>query len=350
MTINEIARLAGVSRGTVDRVIHNRGNVKPEIQMRIQTIIQETGFSPNMAASALKRSSNGLRLGVLLPPLSNRFYEDVRDGIETAAKRYAQYGVFVSVRQLSNLTANTQIETVERLLEQGLDGLALTAIDAPEMTDYIDRLSERIPIVTYNTDFTRSRRLCFVGQEHISAGRTAGNLLCNSLRRPGTIVPLISYPNLLAHTQRVDGLRSVLGGCPVEVSLAPALETEESDQRAYEIVSTLLRTRPDVVCIYVAGGGQVGAADALADSGRGREVMMICYDLLPRTMQHLKSGVVDYTIGQQPALQGYLPVSILYDYLALNQRPRQEFFYTSIDIRLRENADFNGISATIGAI
>ena len=53
MTINEIAKLAGVSRGTVDRVIHNRGNVKPEIQTRIQQIIRETGFSPNMAASAL---------------------------------------------------------------------------------------------------------------------------------------------------------------------------------------------------------------------------------------------------------------------------------------------------------
>ena len=350
MTINEIARLAGVSRGTVDRVIHNRGNVKPEIQDRIREIIRETGFSPNMAASALKRSTNGLRLGVLLPSLRNRFYEDVGEGIERAAKHYAQYGVSVSVRQLANLTARTQIQTVKHLLEQGLDGLALTAIDVPEMTAYIDRLAEKIPVVTYNTDFTRSRRLCFVGQEHISAGRTAGNLLCNSLRRPGTIVPLISYPNILAHTQRVDGLRSVLAACPVEVSLAPAMETEESDQRAYEIVSTLLRTRPDVVCIYVAGGGQVGAADALADSGRGREVMMICYDLLPRTMEHLKAGVVDYTIGQQPALQGYLPVSILYDYLALNQRPRQEFFYTSIDVRLRENADFNGISATIGAI
>lgn len=350
MTINEIAHLAGVSRGTVDRVIHNRGNVNPEIQARIQQIIRETGFSPNMAASALKRSSNGLRLGVMLPSLSNHFYEDILLGIRNAERHYAQYGVSVTLRHLPNLTADAQIQTIEQLMEQGLDGLALTAIDSPEVIAYIDKFSEQIPIVTYNTDFTHSRRLCFVGQEHLSAGRTAGNLLCNSLRRPGRIVPLISYTNILAHTQRVAGLRSVLGNCPLEVSLSPPLETAESDEQAYQVVSSLLQEHSDIACIYVAGGGQVGAADALADSGRSAEIMMICYDLLPKTMQHLKSGVVDYTIGQQPELQGYLPISILYDYLALGRPPKQEFLYTSIDIRIRENADFNGISAITGAI
>lgn len=350
MTINEIAQLAGVSRGTVDRVLHNRGKVKPEIQERIQQIIRETGFSPNMAASALKRSSNGLRLGVLLPPLSNAFYRDIQSGIMHAAKHYAQYGVAVDLRRLPELTEDTQIRIIEQLLEDGLDGLALTAIDTPRMTAYINRLSEQLPVVTYNTDFTASQRICFVGQEHLSAGRTAGNLLCKSLRKPGAIVPLISYASILAHTQRVDGLRSVLGNCPVPVTLEPALETAESDEQAFRVVAGLLQKRADIACIYVAGGGQVGAADALCASGRGADIMMICYDLLPGTIRHLKSGVVDYTIGQQPFLQGYLPVSILYEYLALGRTPKKEFYYTSIDVRLRENADFNGISAMTGII
>ena len=350
MTINEIAQLAGVSRGTVDRVIHNRGKVKPEIQERIQRIIQETGFSPNMAAAALKRSSNGLRLGVLLPPLSNKFYLDVQRGIHHATRHYLQYGVSVNLKKMSDLSAETQIRLIEELLEEGLDGLALTAIDTPEMTAYINQLAQKIPVVTYNTDFTSSQRLCFVGQEHLSAGRTAGNLLCKSLRTPGTIVPLISYSSILAHTQRVDGLHSVLGNCPVAVTMTPALETAESDEQAYRVVSSLLQERSDIACIYVAGGGQVGAANALSDSGRGADIMMICYDLLPETIRHLKSGVVDYTIGQQPFLQGYLPISILYEYLALGRKPKKEFYYTSIDIRLRENADFNGISAMTGII
>lgn len=350
MTINEIAKLAGVSRGTVDRVIHNRGNVKPEIQTRIQQIIRETGFSPNMAASALKRSANSTTLGVLLPPLSNAFYQDVRSGFLAAASHFAQYGVIVDLVELPSLTPLEQFRAIRALLEKGADGLILTAIDTPEGIEYINRLAAQIPVITYNTDFTASKRLCFVGQDHISAGRTAGNLLCNSLRRPGWIVPLISYTNILAHTQRVDGLRSVLGGCPIEVRLSPPLETAESDRQAYHVVSRLLESQRDVACIYVAGGGQVGAADALADSGRASQVMMLCYDLLPKTIQHLKAGVVDYTIGQQPFLQGYLPVSILYEYLVLGRKPQKESYYTSIDIRLRENADFNGISAVTGAV
>lgn len=350
MTINEIAQLAGVSRGTVDRVIHNRGKVKPEIQARIQQIIDETGFSPNMVASAFKRSGHGLRLGVILPPLSNAFFLHVHRGILHATEHFAQYGVCVEFFQLTELTADAQIHAIEQFIDQDLDGLALTAVDTPELTQIINCLSRKIPVVTFNTDFTASNRLCFVGQEHLSAGRTAGNLLCNSIRRPGTVVPLISYPNILAHTQRVEGLLSVLENCPYQVQISSLLETEESDEQAYRIVSSALQEYPDLVCIYVAGGGQIGAADALADSGRSDEIMMICHDLLPKTIQHLKSGVVNYTIGQQPFLQGYLPISILYEYLVLGIKPEKEYFYTSIDIRLRENADFNGISAIANAI
>lgn len=350
MTINEIAKLAGVSRGTVDRVIHNRGKVRPETQELIQTLIRETGFSPNLAASALKRSANGLRLGVILPPLSNCFYEDVLAGIRHAADHYAQYGVTVDLQILPELTPQTQLDVINNLLEDHIDGLALTAINTPELTALVNDLSRQMPIITYNTDFISSDRLCFVGQNHICAGRTAGNLLCASLRKPGIVVPVISYDTLLAHTQRVTGLCSVLDQCPVDVTIAEPLLIHESDQESYDKIAALLQTNQEIACIYVAGGGQVGAADALADSGRGQEIMMICYDLLPATLEHLKNGVVDYTIGQQPFLQGYLPISILYETLALGHRPSTEYYYTSIDIRVRENADFNGISAITGVI
>lgn len=350
MTINEIAQLAGVSRGTVDRVLHNRGKVKPEIQERITAILQQTAFSPNFAASALKRSAKTLRIGVLLPPLSNAFYQDVLSGLEHAAERYAPYGAQVEIVRLEALTEQAQLGAVEALRADGLDGLALSAVDTPSMARTIDALCQQIPVITFNTDFTKSKRLCFVGQEHYAAGRTAGNLLCKSLRRPGKIVPVISNRTLLAHTRRVDGLCSVLSACPVAVTVTPPLETQESDELAYRVVSKALQTESDIACFYVAGGGQVGAANALADSGRSREIMMLCYDLLPATIEHLKSGVVDFTIGQQPFLQGYMPISILYEYLVLGQRPQSSHYYTSIDVRLAGNADFNGISALTGVL
>lgn len=350
MTMNEIARLAGVSRGTVDRVIHNRGNVKPEIQARIQQIIKETGFTPNPAATALRRLSNGFHLGILLPSLHNPFYLDVKEGICSAETQYSKYGVNITLVELQELTPQEQYSAIDRLLNQDIDGLIVPGIDTPEMIAYIDSIAAGMPVVTYNSDLPNSKRLCFIGQHHLQAGRTAGNLLCNSIRRPGVVVPLISYENILAHTQRVEGLRSVLHNAPMEVTMLPALHTAESDEQAYQVVHKLLQTRKDVSCIYVAGGGQVGAADALADSGRGQDVVMICHDLLPRTIEHLKSGVVNFTIGQQPFLQGYLPIAILFDYLAFGKRPNGKFLYTSIDIRIRENADFDGLSTISGTV
>lgn len=351
MTIKEIAQLANVSRGTVDRVIHNRGNVNPEIQARIQEIIRVHEFSPNLAAMALKKSAARLRLGVLLPSLRNEFYRDVLAGIQRATEQYAQYGVTVNLMHLEQLTPEAQQSAIEALLAAGMDGLVVTAIDTPEMARYIDQISNQIPVITYNTDFTHSNRLCFVGQDHLRAGQTAGRLMCNSLRRPGKIIPLISYSTIRAHTRRVEGLCSVIASSPVDVTVMDYLQTEERDDIAYSLVRSLLAQEgSDLAAIYVAGGGQVGAANALADSGRAQEIMMVCYDLLPKTIEHLKAGVVDYTIGQQPFLQGYLPIRILHEYLALGRKPDRDCYYTSIDVRLRENADFNGISAVTGAI
>lgn len=351
MTIKEIAQLANVSRGTVDRVIHNRGKVNPEIQERILNIIKENDFSPNLAAMALKKSAARLRIGVLLPPLRNEFYLDIRQGIQRATEKYAQYGVTVQLFQLEELNCEAQCAAIDSLLAEGIDGLVLTAIDTPDMAAYISDLSKDIPVVTYNTDYSHSSRLCFVGQDHWCAGQTAGRLMCNSLRRPGKIVPLISYSTIRAHTRRVDGLCSIIPRSPVDITVTDYLQTQERDDIAYSMVRALLSQKSDDIAgIFVAGGGQVGAANALADSGRAKEIMMICYDLLPKTIEHLKSGVVDYTIGQQPFLQGYLPIRILHEYLALGRKPDRECYYTSIDVRIRENADFNGISAVTGAI
>ena len=343
MTVNEIARLAGVSRGTVDRVIHNRGSVSPEIQERILRIIQETGFTLNPVASALKRSGRPLALGILQPSTENAFYLEIQRGFDAAEQHFSPLGVELHRQIVPDITSEALCTAVDSLMDTGIDGLILTAVTSPELENKIQDLS--LPVVTYNSDFLHTRRLCFVGQDHISAGRTAGDLVCRSLRRPGQLLPLISYPNMLAHVQRVRGLESVLDRCPLELEVLPPLQTRESDQVAYDQTLRALRELPELCCIYSAGGGQVGVADALKDSGRSSEVLLICYDLLPRTVEHLKAGVVDFTIGQQPFLQGYLPVSLLYDELVLRKHPDREYFYTSIDVRLGENADFNGLSA-----
>ena len=351
MTINEIARLAGVSRGTVDRVLHNRGKVDAEKERRIREIIKETGFTPNIAAMALKRSTDHLRLGVLLPPRykgSNPFYDEVIEGVKKAVEDFKTYGVTVDLRYFPSFNPKEVTDFIRNIVSEGVDGLAMVGIDSQLIKDYI--ASVRVPVVTLNTDFTNSSRLCFVGQNHLAAGRTAGRLLCRFLQHPGKIAPLISFGNLTAHTQRVEGMSSMMRACPWEVEVLPSLETHDSVEQAYDVVAELIRREKDLACIYVAGGGQTGASQALADSGRAGDITMACYDLLPQTLEHIRQGVVDFTIGQQPRLQGYLPVSILYDYLVLGRKPEKECYYTAIDIRLPENVDYNGISVNTGLI
>ncbi|MEG1605343.1 MAG: substrate-binding domain-containing protein, partial [Clostridia bacterium] len=100
--------------------------------------------------------------------------------------------------------------------------------------------------------------------------------------------------------------------------------------------------------IYVAGGGQQAAARALAQSGRAGQVKMVCHDMLPETVKYVKSGVVDFTIGQEAFVQGYMPVEILYEYHMFGRRPRLDTLFTRIDIRMQDNVSIKGYEVFTG--
>jgi len=348
VTIRQIADMAQVSRGTVDRVIHGRYGVDPEIRARVLRIMEELNYTPNAMARALKGAQNPIRLGSIVPSRTNPFYIDIHAGIDEASRYYAQYGIEVIKLEMESSTTDCLIDCIDRLEAEGVRGMMLVPIADEAARERINRLPDTIPVVTYNSDITGTKRMCFVGNDHVAAGRVAGQLMSLILPGSGNVLLTISQSDLLAHVERLEGFRAELNRLKPGLKCIGPEFTYEKESAAYDVVSRAIRKDEDLVGIYVAGGGQQAAAQALYDSPRSGRIKMICHDLLPKTVEFVKTGVVDFTLGQESFLQGYMPVEILYEYHMFGRTPRTEKLFTRIDIRVRDNVDQKGYEVFTG--
>ena len=243
VTAQKIAELAGVSRGTVDRALHNRGRANPEVAARIQKIALDLGYKPNLVGQALVRSKQGTRIGVILQSTETPTMQIVQAGIQRAVDELRASGGEVLFRGLKGLDNELVLESIEDLVSQGVQGLALSPNNTPEMRQCINALYEQgIPVVTLNSDVRGSRRLCFVGQDSYRAGQTAAGLARQLLPKGSKLFPLTGHLNNTAHNSRLNGFLDTLQQeAPGWLQLLPFQPCFDRDDYAYEITQHVLQ-------------------------------------------------------------------------------------------------------------
>lgn len=156
VTLAEIAALAGVSRGTVDRALNDRGRVDPKVAARVRRIAAERGYRPNRAGRMLARAKNPIRIGVIVQSVETMFMHTVFEEIERASAHFTTTGAEVLVRPLEGVDAQQQLDVIDELLEAGVQGIALSPAEDERVRARIQELSERMPVVTFNSDLPDS--------------------------------------------------------------------------------------------------------------------------------------------------------------------------------------------------
>lgn len=341
VTSQQIAELAGVSRGTVDRALHNRGRVNPEVAARIRKIAEELGYKPNMIGQALVRTKRDFRLGAILQSAETPTMQIVAEGVRQSAAELRGSGVELELREIAGLDAGKLLEEIDALVRLGVRGIALAPNNAPEVAARIDDLTEKgIPVVTLNSDVPSSRRLCFIGMDNYRAGQTAAYLMRQSLPAGGQVFPLAGHLNNTAHNNRLNGFYDALRAANArEIELLPSQACFDREDFAYEITQHVLRETPGIAGVYVASNGQQGVCRAIDEAGLRGRIRVIAYDLNAPNMELLRDGSLTYAIDQEPFEQGYRPPQILYDYLLYQKEPEKQLLYTDILIRTRYNSD-----------
>ena len=338
-TIKEIAALAGVSRGTVDRVLNHRGSVNPATAERIEKIARELDYKPNVAGLVLAAQKKKLKLGVILFSPENPFYLDVFEGVSSKAEELAGYNCTVIVKQIAS-SVEAQLNAIEELVAEEINGIALAPYNDSRIRDKINLLSEQgIPVVTLNTDIENTRRIAYVGSHYIKSGSTAAGLLRLMTHGEVHVGIITGSSNILCHTERIAGFTESLKPFSDTIHIAEIVEVHDDEFESYEKTTALLKKHPEINALYFVAGGVYGGCRSVKALGLQNQMRIVAYDMVPTTKELLRQGIISAVICQQPKLQGSKPLALLFTYLTTGELPDREQHYVAVDIRIRENCD-----------
>lgn len=341
-TIQQIAELAGVSRGTVDRALNNRGRINPEVAKKIEQIASEIGYVPKhrkKADSAGKQGSRGKRIGVVTQLSQSSFMLQVNKGIRDAAKKLADQGMEVIIKENASVDESEQMQAITELEEAGIDGLVVMPVDCDNVRVKLNALTEErnIPVVTFNSDIVGTKRCCFVGLDNWKSGRTAAGLMGMMMRGKGKVLVITGYFSNSAGSRRVDGFVEELKRSFPEMDLVGVQSSFDHTDEVEKIIVNAMSAFPDLEGIFVASGGQAGVRKAFDKLMLEKRPYVIIYDLTPKNEKALLEDTVDFLIDQEGYDQGYRALSILSDLLRRGRMPEKEYMYTEINIKTKYN-------------
>lgn len=337
-TIRQIAALAGVSRGTVDRVLNNRGVVNPETAAKIREIAEAMQYTPNRVARTLAVKKKNIKLGYLMFSGSNPFFEEVVAGIRTKAKELEEYGATVDIRFSDFGSAAHQTALMEEMAADGVQGIAVTPINHPDVARKMQELAGRgIPTVTANTDIENSGRIAYVGSDYTQSGKTAGGLMRLVTDGRAKIGIVVGSMDVLCHSERVAGFTaSIAKHCPQSEILEIA-ENHDDEFESFDVTKELLTRHPETSALFMASAGVYGACRAVEALGLQKKIKIVSFDCVPSTKELIRRGVITATICQQPLVQGARPLDILFNLLGMGIQPDRDKYYTELEIKIREN-------------
>jgi len=341
VTVHDIARAANVSRGTVHRALHNRPGVSEDTRQRVLSMARHLDYKPYLPAKVLA-TQRKLLIPIVVPVDENKdpLWYQVKAGARTIAHEIREVEMETQWVVPKSWDTTDQIAVMEQLIAKKVDGIALAPVDPDALSKVIDKaVDSGIPVVTFNTDAPESRRMCFVGQDSLTAGRVAGALMGEFLNREGKVAIITGFRRTLGHRQRLQGFKEQIQKYFPNIEIIGIYENHDKPKEAYNIGQKVLKSCPDLGGIYITAGGPFGAGYAVRDAGKGGIVKLICFDLLKETVQLIREGIVQASIQQDPFFQGYESVRILHNYLLINRKPSEEFVFTNLTIACQGNIE-----------
>jgi LacI family transcriptional regulator len=342
--IKDIATMAGVSIGTVDRVIHNRGEVAEKTKIKVLEILKETNYSPNIMAQVLK-SKKRFHLVSLLPAPSddNSYWKKHPLGMIRAIEELEPFPV-----TLSQVTFDMQSEEdfqkkAGDVLDLRPDGVLLAPIFKSESITFCTQLkTEEIPFVFIDGFIENTEFLAYVGENTFKSGRVAGQLTDIITPEKGDILIVTiarNIRNVLHLTNRTEGFLSYFDKSIRNKGKRIILNIPDPESATvHSELNKILAANPEIRSIFITGSRLYLIASYLEERGL-KSIDLIGYDLLESNVRFLKSGMTRFLIGQRPEEQTYKGIKKLFEFLSLHKIP-DRIEYLPVDIVTSENVDF----------
>ncbi|MUT22873.1 substrate-binding domain-containing protein [Mesorhizobium japonicum] len=297
-TIADIAREAGLSVATVDRVLNARHPVREETAQRVLAASQAIGYhAAGLIKQRLQRHLPQYRLGFILRKPTHHFYQRLAREVEAAVNAAK---CFHGTSLIEFAPSHMPCDLVPLLKEFGArcHAIAMVAPDHPAITAAVQELKAKgIPVFSLLSDFAEGVREGYIGLDNRKVGRTTAWMLSKVARRPGKVAIFVGSQRFQGQELREVGFRSYFRENAPTFELLDPLVNLEARQITYEATLDLMQREPELTGFYVAGGGMEGAISALREEGESRGLVAIVNEITPESRAALADGTITMSVG-----------------------------------------------------
>lgn len=336
-TIKDIAKSAGVSKGTVDRVLHKRGKVSEKALEKVNKVLKEIDYQPNPIARNLK-NNKVYQICVILPnPDEDTFWAPCVEGVNEAIEEFKAFGISIQPYFYSPSSTKSFININDEILKIAPDAVILTPLFYKESVEAAKKYaSNNIIVSTFNNEIESDQTGSFVGQNLFQSGRVAANLM-QMVTQPKSKIIIIHIDevinNALHMQEKEKGFRNYfeeLIDTTYDVSTLNVIQSELDKS-----LSDFLNLHQNVSGIFVTTSKAYKVIETLKEINY-KNIKIIGYDLLPNNTDFMKNKNINFLIHQNPKMQTYLSLNYLVEYFLFGKEiPTQKLL--PIDIVNSEN-------------
>lgn len=339
--IKDIAEKAGVSTGTVDRVLHNRGRVSEHIKEKILLITKELNYEPNYLAQALV-SKRIYRIAALIPDSNyDEYWQAPMEGVRKADHDLRQLGVVVTSHIFNPFDVETFKTEAQNVTELDYDGILVAPIFFKESLSYLSKWKKKgIPFNLFNTHIPDYEPLSYIGQDSYQSGVLAGKLL--HYGNPSSVKYMLVHvdedvPNSSHLIKKEQGFMDYFSqNTQVNFQIVHAdLQQSMNEIIFFEQLDSILKDNSEIAGIFVTNSKAFTIANYLLKRNLN-QIRLVGYDLISKNLPFLEKGIINFLINQNPFKQGYLGINLLIDHLIFKKKI-SPIKYLPLDIITSEN-------------
>lgn len=322
--IKDIAQLAGVSVGTVDRVLHNRGRVSGDALKKVMAVLEQIEYKPNLIARTLGANKT-YRIATLMPdPAQDPYWAASRSGINQAEAEWLRYGVKVEPHFFNLYDKNSFRQVAESVSLSKPDGVLMAPIFYHETVPFFELFrSNNIPLVLFNTNISEAKPLCFIGQNLYQSGTLGAELMHFALTTEKGLLVVIHINedpiNSIHLAEKEKGFREYFLSKKELSFQIETMNLTDPSQPAVEQELLKVISSGDLKGIYVSTSKGTSLIASFLHKNNRSDIKVVGYDMLQENIDYMKKGIIDFLINQNPKRQAFLGIHHLAGSLILRK-------------------------------
>lgn len=332
--------MANVSVGTVDRVIHNRGEVAPDSYKKVMDILEKTGYKPNLLARTLG-SHKTFTIAALVPnPDQDEYWALSAEGIKEASEEWTQYGVQVIPFYFDLYDKSSFHERAQMALQSELHGMLIAPIFYQESIELTQACKKgNIPFVLFNNNLPEAGALSFIGQDLFQSGQVGAGLLHQKEKPSGTFTILHVYDDIhhsIHLYEKEKGFKDYFAKEAGENIRVKSVDLNYLLESTLEKKLNDLLADPELRGLLVTTSKGAFIVSKLLERHGKNGIKLVAYDLLKENVHYLNKGIIDFLINQNSKRQAFIGIGQLANHLLFQKEVMENIFFP-LEIITKQN-------------